>query len=61
MRNFVTITMLVAALAASAATAGPYSLGAGDSGNPYDPGVPGFVGPDGEGKPRPDTMLIHFG
>ena len=50
MRNIVTTAIFVASLAASAALAGPYSLGAGDPGNPYDPGVPGFVGPNGEGK-----------
>lgn len=30
--------------------AGPYSLASGDADNPYDAPVPGFVGPDGEGK-----------
>ena len=51
MRNFVTMAMLVALLACSAALAGPYSLGAGgDTGSPPDPGVPGFVGPGGEGS-----------
>lgn len=34
--------------------AGPYSLGLNDPSNTYDAPVPGFVGPDGEGKARLD-------
>ena len=41
-----------AALAASLAAAGPYSGPYGSSSvpNPYDEPIPGFVGPDGDGK-----------
>jgi len=41
-----------AALAASVAAAGPYSGPYGSSSvpNPYDEPIPGFVGPDGDGK-----------
>ncbi|MFO0946179.1 MAG: PEP-CTERM sorting domain-containing protein [Planctomycetota bacterium] len=34
----------------SQAYAGMYSASFGDASNPYDPGVPGWVGPDGDGK-----------
>ncbi len=40
----------VTAVAATVAVAGPYSQSAGDLSNPWDPGVPGFVGPDGDGQ-----------
>lgn len=43
------IACLTAALSSSAA-AGPYSQSAGDPSNAWDPGVPGFVGPDGDGQ-----------
>ena len=33
----------------SVVSAGPYSLATADPTNPYDAGVPGFVGPDGDG------------
>jgi hypothetical protein len=37
-------------MASASGLAGPYSMGIGDSGNPYDAPVPGFVGPHGDGK-----------
>jgi len=50
MRNFLTTAMLVALLASSPALAGPYSQALNDPTNPFDAPIPGFVGPDGEGK-----------
>jgi len=44
--------VLAALTAAPAATAGPYSAESGDATNEYDPPVPGFVGPHGDGKAR---------
>jgi hypothetical protein len=45
-----TISILTVLLATSIAVAGPYSTGNADANNAIDSGVPGFVGPDGEGK-----------
>ena len=48
----------LAALAAPA-LAGPYSASKGDSANPYDAPVPGFVGPAGDGK-SPRAGVANF-
>ena len=51
MRKLMTnLTIVVLLTAASHALAGPYSGAMGDPANSYDPGIPGFVGPDGDGK-----------
>jgi len=43
------VTLAAAIVTCSAVLAGPYSLATADPTNPYDAGVPGFVGPDGDG------------
>ena len=48
------LVVLVSGFAAATAWAGPYSGGQHDPDNPYDPGVPGFVGPHGPGQARLD-------
>ena len=50
MRSSAMVLILTALLVASAATAGPYSLGVDDPTNAYDPAVPGFVGSAGDGS-----------
>jgi hypothetical protein len=50
MRNPVLLLAIVLLMASASGLAGPYSMGIGDSGNPYDAPVPGFVGPHGDGK-----------
>ena len=42
-------TLLAVCLLAAGAVAGPYSDSMNDSANPHDAGVPGFVGPAGDG------------
>ena len=47
------ITILVIGISISIGStvfAGPYSGGMSDPDNPFDPGIPGFIGPDGDGK-----------
>jgi len=50
MRNFTIAAVLTVLSLGQITWAGPYSLGAGDSGNVFDAPVPGFVGPAGDGK-----------
>lgn len=45
-----TVFAVVILSCVSVVVAGPYSEAKDDSGNGYDPGIPGFVGPDGDGK-----------
>ncbi len=45
---------LAAFAAGGSLVAGPYSAALNDPANPYDAPVPGFVGPDGEGRARLD-------
>lgn len=50
--HFALLILLGTALAANAATIGPYSGGVGNPNdtNPYDDPIPGFVGVDGDGR-----------
>lgn len=51
---------LVAALAATIATplaAGPYSAAGLDPTNAFDPGIPGYTGPDGDGIVSPSNAV----
>jgi hypothetical protein len=58
-----TIRVILAVAAASwaaTALAGPYSSALNNPTNPYDAPVPGFVGPDGEGRSRLDDGEGEF-
>ena len=51
MKHFAIALVIGAALSCSpVALAGPYSAGSADPTNPYDAPIPGWVGPDGQGK-----------
>ncbi|MFO1489822.1 MAG: hypothetical protein U1F77_00375 [Kiritimatiellia bacterium] len=57
MNAWLNILVLPAAAALPAFAAGPYSDAADDPGNAYDPPVPGFVGPGGDGLNVPENSL----
>ena len=52
--------LLAALLVHRALLAGPYSAALNDPANPFDAPVPGFTGPDGEGKARLDDGFGGF-
>ena len=51
------LATLTVALTGGTAVAGSFSGPTFDPSNPFDPGVPGFVGPDGPGKVTPNNFV----
>jgi hypothetical protein len=51
------LAALTVVLTEGAALAGPFSRSTSDPTNPFDPGVPGFVGPSGPGQVTEDNFI----